>query len=244
MNTAIILAGGTGTRLGADIPKQYIKVLGKPILAYALDNYEKNPEIDAIEIVCHREWEEEVRSICQEYGISKFRWIAPGGDTFQKSVVNGVFQLREILKPDDIVVISFGVSPFTTTDIINDSIRIAKLHGNAISAEDSYLCTCIKDDEYSTTQNLIRETIKGFSNPWTFQFGELVDAYEEVINRGILETLEPHTTSVYLELGKRLWFSKSSGHNFKITVKEDLERFEGLLLLKEKRAAEGHPVEW
>ena len=63
-------------------------------------------------------------------------------------------------------------------------------------------------------------------------------------SRGILNELEPHTTSVYFALGKRLWFSKTSGHNFKITLKEDLERFEGLLLLKQKRAAEGNPVDW
>ena len=162
-----------------------------------------------------------------------------GGDTFQQSTLNGVFYLKNRIEPEDIVVITFGVSPFCTPDIINDSIRVAKEHGNGISAEDSPLCTCIKDDEFSTTQNLIRETIKGFSCPWTFRFGELVKAYEEVIQLGLLENLEPHTTSVYLALGKRLWFSKSNGYNFKITVKEDLDKFEGLLLLNQKREAEG-----
>lgn len=145
---------------------------------------------------------------------------------------------------DDIAVISFGVSPFCTADIINDSIRIAKEHGNAISAEDLPLCTCIKDDEYSTTQNIIRETIKGFSCPWTFRYGELVEVYDEASRRGILANLEPHTTSVYLALGKRLWFSKSSCYNFKITLKEDLDKFEGLLLLKAKRESEGNPLIW
>lgn len=235
MNVAVVLAGGTGTRVGAGIPKQFIKVMGKPILAYTLVNFQENPEIDAVEIVCHKDWVREVESICSQYKYSKVKWLTTGGDTFQKSTLNGVFNLKGKLAADDIVVISFGVSPFCTPDIVNDSIKVAREHGNGISAEDMSLCTCIKDDEFSTTQNLIRETIKGFSNPWTFRFGELVEAYEEVIRQGILETLEPHTTSVYLALGKRLWFSKSSGHNFKITMKEDLERFEGLLLLKEKR---------
>lgn len=244
MNIAVVLAGGTGTRVGADIPKQFIGVLGKPILAYTLDNFQRNPEIDAIEVVCHKDWLDEVRSICGMYGIDKLRWLTNGGDTFQESTLNGIFNLRDKISIDDIVVISFGVSPFCTPDIINDSIRIAKEHGNAISAEDSPLCTCIKDDEEGTTQNLIRETIKGFSNPWTFKYGELVEAYDEVIKRGILNDLEPHTTSVYLALGKRLWFSKSSGYNFKITLKEDLDKMEGLLLLKQKREAEGISVEW
>lgn len=244
MNIAVVLAGGTGTRVGANIPKQFIEVMGKPILAYTLDNFQSDPEIDAIEVVCHKDWVDHVRGICDQYGISKLCWLTIGGDTFQESTLNGIFNLKDKISPGDIVVVSFGVSPFCTPDIINDSIRIAKEHGNAISAEDSLLCTCIKDDEFSTTQNLIRETIKGFSNPWTFRYGELVEAYEEVQRRGILNDLEPHTTSVYLALGKRLWFSKSSGYNFKITLKEDLDKFEGLLLLKKQREAEGKKTDW
>ena len=235
MNVAIVLAGGTGTRVGADVPRQFIKVMGKTILAYTLENFERASDIDAIEIVCHKDWKDEVRRICREYSISKFRWLTSGGSSFQQSVLNGILNLKGNLSPDDIAVISFGVSPFTTPDIISDSIRIALEHGNAISAEDSVLCTCIKDDEYSTTQSLIRETIKGFSNPWAFRFGDLCDTYEEAQRRGILSSIEPHTTSVYLALGKRLWFSKSSGHNFKITTREDIERFEGLLMLKKKQ---------
>ena len=244
MNVAIVLSGGTGTRVGANIPKQFIEIQGKPILAYTLENFQNDSLIDAVEIVCHKDWIQHVRDICSIYNISKLRWLTSGGETFQESTLNGIFHLRDKISRDDIVVITFGVSPLCTKDIIDDSIRVAEKNGNGISAEDSPLCTCIKDDELSTTQNLIRETIKGFSCPWTFKFGELVDAYDEAIQMGILDQLEPHTTSVYLALGKRLWFSKSSGYNFKITVKEDLDKFEGLLMLKEKRAADGIQVNW
>jgi len=244
MNVAIILAGGTGERVGARVPKQYIEVQGKPILAYTLDNFQADTQIDAIEIVCADTWAEHVRGIVDRYGYSKVCWLTSGGTTFQESTCNGVLALRDELADDDIAVLSFGVSPFTTPDIIDDGIRVTLEHGNAISAEDSPLCTCIIDDKFSTTQNLIRETIKGFSNPWCFRYGELRDAYDEAIARDMLDELEPHTTSLYFALGKRLWFSKSSGHNFKITLKEDLERFEGLLLLKQKREAEGTTVDW
>ena len=106
---------------------------------------------------------------------------------------------------------------------------------NAIAAKDIDLCTCIKDDENSTTQNLIRETIKGFGNPWTFRIGELCDAYEQAQERGILNKLEPHTTSLYFALGKRLWFSQSTAISAKITTRGDLDLFDGYLLLQEKR---------
>ncbi len=238
MNCAIILAGGTGTRVGANIPKQFIEIMGKPILAYTLENFQRNSEIDAIEVVCHCDWLSEVKEIGEKYGIDKIKWVTVGGDSFQKSVLNGIFNLKGKLKAEDIVVISFGVSPMTSEDIVNDSIRVCREHGNAIASEDMVLCTCIKDDEFSTTQNILRETLKGFSNPWTFNFGELCEAYEEAIKRDILDSLEPHTTSLYLALGKRLWFSKSSSSNIKITTREDLDIFEGHLLLAEKRRKE------
>ena len=244
MNIAIVLAGGTGTRVGSNIPKQFISVLDKPILAYTLENLNNNTEIDAIEIVCHKDWVSEVRRIVQVYGIDKVKWICVGGSTFQESTLNGIFNLKGKINDEDVVVLVFGVSPMTSMDVINDSIRVAQIYGNGISAEDSILCTCYKDDEYSSTRNLIRETIKGFSNPWSFKFGELCSVYDEAIELGILNDVEPHTTSVYFALGKRIWFSKSNGYNFKITTKEDLDRFEAMLLLKEKRRAEGMEVSW
>lgn len=238
MNIGVILAGGTGTRVGAGVPKQFIEVLDKPILAYTLEIFQKNENIDAIEIVCHKDWEDEVDGICEKYGITKKEWTCIGGATFQESTMNGIMNLKGKINAEDIVVISFGVSPMTPQEDIDDSIRVCKEHGNAIASADIDLCTCIKDDEFSTTQNIIRETLKGFANPWTFKFGELCEAYEEAVRRGILKSLEPHTTSLYLALGKRLWFSQSTSAQCKITHKEDIDIFEGYLLLKQKRESE------
>ena len=237
MVTAIVLAGGTGSRIGADIPKQFIEVMGKPILAYTLEVFQNNQNIDAIEVVCHKDWLSHTESITRQYGISKCRWITEGGSTFQESTLNGIFHLRDKLSPEDIVVVSFGVSPLTTDEVIDDSIRVCRQYGNAISSDDMILCTCIKDDELSTTQNILRETLKGFSNPWTFRYGELLEAYDTAIAQGILDNIEPHTTSLYFALGKRLYFSKSDPINFKITTPGDLDIFEGLLLLRQKRQA-------
>lgn len=243
MNIAIILAGGSGTRVGANVPKQFIKVRSKPILAYTLELFECNPNIDAIEVVCHKNWVNEVERICEEYAITKKRWLCVGGDTFQESTVNGVYNLKGRIADDDIVVISFGVSPLTPQEDIDDSIRVCREHGNAIAAADIDLCTCVKDDAYSTTQNIIRETLKGFANPWTFKYGELYDAYEQAKALNLLDTLEPHTTSVYFALGKRLWFSQCTTRYVKITHKEDVDVFEALLMLKKKREKEKEEAE-
>ena len=239
MVMAVILAGGTGTRIGASVPKQFIEIGGKPILVWTLEIFQRNREIDAIEIVCHKDWMDHTRSLVERYGLSKVRFITEGGSSYQESFMKGIFNLKEVLKAGDIVVSSFGVSPMTTDDIIADNLRVCRAHGNAIASADETLCTCIKDDEESSVTPILRETLKGFANPWSFEFSELVEAYETGLKTGILDTLEPHTTSLYFALGKRIWFSKTNTLNIKITTPEDLDIFEGQLLLREKRQREG-----
>ena len=89
MNTVLMLAGGVGARMGANIPKQFIKIKGKPIIAYTLDILENNENIDAIEIVCVHGFEDLLKSIIDEYSIQKVKWICEGGPTFSMSVYNG-----------------------------------------------------------------------------------------------------------------------------------------------------------
>lgn len=238
MNVAIILAGGTGDRVGAGFPKQFIEVQGKPILAYTLEIFQNNLNIDAIEIVCHKDWTKETKDIVAKYKIDKTKWITVGGNSFQESTMSGIVNLKGKISDEDIVVISFGVSPMTTDEVVDDSIRVCQKYGNAIASDEIVLCTCMKDEldsNRSSIKPIARETLKGFANPWTFKFGELRDAYETAAMRGILKDLEPHTTSLYFALGKRIYFSKGTNTICKITYKEDLEAFEGWLLLKMKR---------
>ncbi|MCQ2467416.1 MAG: 2-C-methyl-D-erythritol 4-phosphate cytidylyltransferase [Clostridia bacterium] len=261
MNVGMILAGGRGTRLGANVPKQFIEVLGKPVLAYTLEIFENDKEIDAIQIVCQEDQIKDIEDICEMYKITKTKWICVGGKSFLESVRIAADDLRlklkeelldEVLKnpteenrqklldpktvDDTIVVVSFGVSPLTPEEDINDSIRVAKLHGNAFAAQTIDLSTGIVDDQPAThtTQNIYRESLRGFANPWTFNLGELCEAYAEGERRGILNGMEPHTSTLYFLLGKPIWFSKSTSPQCKITYKYDLEIFEGILLYREK----------
>ena len=236
MNIAIILAGGIGTRVGADIPKQYIKILDKPIMVYTLEKFENNPNIDAIEIVCINGDISYVRNIVEEFGITKVRWYVEGGPTFQDSTMNGIFNLKDKIDDDDIVLIQFAVSPMITDDIIDDSIEVCKKYGNAVAADEMIMCTCIKDDELSSSKSILRETLIGLNAPWTFKYSVVREAYEEAIEKNILDALEPHTTSLMFALRKKIYFSKSATSNIKITRKEDLDLFEGYLLLLEKRS--------
>ena len=101
-NIAIILAGGVGSRVGADIPKQFIEILGKPIISYTIEAFQNNENIDGIEVVCHKDYIDYLKKIVIEYGFDKVKWITPGGNDFQHSVMNGIGNLNDKIIDDDI----------------------------------------------------------------------------------------------------------------------------------------------
>ena len=235
MNIAMILAGGVGRRMGADIPKQFIKILNKPIIAYTLEIMEKNTNIDAVEIVCVHGYEELLRKIVSEYGLNKVRWITEGGSTFSQSVYMGLKHLRNVLAQDDIVMIHMSVAPFIGNAIIDDAIKVCKKKGNSVSENPCLLCMGSHDtDEYSA-KSVLRETITGLNTPQTFFFGELLEDYDKAARGGYLDSLEPHTTSLLYHHGKKLYFSKGSQLNIKITNQDDLDLFEAYCIMLQMR---------
>lgn len=246
MNIAVILAGGVGSRVGAGIPKQFIEVLGKPLLAYTIEPFEEHPDIDAILVVCVKPYVNYVWKLKEKYGFTKLKWITEGGATFQGSVMNGVNFLSDKAASDDIVLFHFGASPFITAGIIGDVIRVCKEKGtNAISTTDYLLLSgkkkttdSVSDPDNYTDEYINRDTIAVMNTPHAFQYGFIVDMYKEAIRTGMIDTVEPHTTTLMYAMGKKIYFSKGSQVNIKITTKEDLDLFEGYVLMMQKRAAE------
>lgn len=242
MNIAIILAGGVGNRVGADIPKQFIEVLGKPVLVYTLEIFQKHKDIDAIEVVCIKEYMDYMEKLKIKYNLTKVNWITEGGKTFQESVYNGVHFLNNTISNNDTVLIHFGASPFIEEYIISDAIRVCKKHNNAISSTDYYLLSgkkiknaSVNDPENYSDQYIDRDTIACMSTPHAFKYKFIKDLYEEAINTGVINEVEPHTTTLMYKLGKKIYFSKGSQTNIKITQKEDLDLFEGYVMMKQKR---------
>lgn len=225
----IVIAGGVGSRLGASVPKQFVEVLGKPIIAYTLEKFQNHAEIDAIEIVCVEGYENYVKSIAEQYGITKLIKIVKGGAEYERSIMNGVAGLRGIANPDDVVVVHWAASPFVTEEIITDNIRICKEKGNAISASYSYLLYGTNDGDCAK-KAINRDTFLTLSAPQSFLYKVITDVYRQVNEKKMFETCEAHTTALMTTLGIPLHFSKGSHTNIKITTKEDLDLFRGYLL--------------
>ena len=236
MNIAVILAGGVGNRVGAGIPKQFVEVLGKPVLVYTIEAFQNHSEIDAIEVVCVKSHIEYMKDLVDKYSLTKVKWITEGGAEFQDSVLNGINNLSSVCFKDDIVLVHFGASPFIEADIITDAIRVCRQKGNAISTTPFYLLSGVKDDDEKSSRWIDRDTIACMSTPHAFKYGYIKDIYDRAIETGIINEVEPHTTTLMYKMSQTIYFSKGSQVNIKITTKEDLDLFEGYLLMKQNRA--------
>ena len=225
----IILAGGVGNRVGAGVPKQFVCILGKPIIAYTMERFQNHPLIDAIELVCVDGFQPQLQKIVEENNISKVIQIVRGGSEYERSIMNGVKGLEKIAKSDDIVMIHWAASPFVSDEIISDNIHVCREKGNAISASHSYLLYGTNDGDCAK-RAINRETFMTLAAPQSFIFKEIVDIYKQVEEKHMFDYCEAHTTAFMTELGIPIYFSKGSHSNIKITTKDDLDLFRGYLL--------------
>lgn len=231
MNYVIIIAGGVGSRLGAKIPKQFIEVLGKPIIAYTMEHFQNHPEIDGIELVCVDGYQDHLSGIAEKYGITKVIKIVKGGSEYERSIMNGVTSLEGIAKPNDVVMVHWAASPFLSEEIITDNIRVCKEKGNAITASYSYLLYGSNDGDRAE-KAINRDSFMTLSAPQSFLYKVITDIYRQVEKMHMFDYVEAHTPAFMEELGIPIYFSKGSHTNIKITEKEDVDLFLGYQLAK------------
>lgn len=231
MTIAIIIAGGSGHRMGQDIPKQFINVYDKPVLIYTLEGFQRHPQVDAIEVVCIDGWENVVWAYAKQFEIDKLKWIVKGGNTGQESIRNGVYNLEGKCSPEDIIIIHDGIRPLVDASVLTDVILKAKKYGNAVTSlpYNEQIFVVSKDDEDTTTQFIPRETLRRVSTPQAYRFGLLDEKYHEAFEKGIGVYGSHYTNTMMVELGVRLHFASGSDKNIKLTTKDDLEMFKGYL---------------
>ncbi len=229
MTTAIIIAGGSGARMGQDIPKQFINVYDKPVLIYTLESFQKHPQIDAIEVVCIDGWHDVVWAYAKQFNITKLKWIVSGGNSAQESIKNGVFNLEGKVDPDDIIVVHDGIRPLVDESVLTDVILVAQKQGNAVSSLPYNEQIFVVDDEFSTTKYIPRETLRRVSTPQAYRFELLDTKYHEAFEKEIAVNGSHYANTMMVKLGVRLYFAAGSDKNIKLTTKDDLELFKAYL---------------
>lgn len=231
MTVALIIAGGVGSRMGADIPKQFVQVNGKPVLIYTLEAFEKHPMVDAIELVCIDGWQDIVRAYARQYGISKLKWIANGGASGQESIRNGVYGLEGICKPDDIVIVHDGIRPLVEPAVLDDVIGKARQFGNGVTSMPYNEQIFLIDPAHpgTTTKYIPRETLRRVATPQAYRFDLLDEKYHEAFEKNIGIYGSSYTNTMMTELGVRLHFAAGSDRNIKLTTPGDIEIFKAML---------------
>ena len=229
MNTALIIAGGSGHRMGQDIPKQFIHVYDKPVLIYTLLGFQHHTEIDAIALVCIDGWETMVWAYARQFGIDKLKWIVPAGASAQESIRNGVFALEGKCADDDIVVVHDGIRPIVDDEVLTDVLMVCRKHGNAVTSLPYNEQIFIVDNPESTLKYIPRETLRRVSTPQAYRFDLLLGAYRKAFAEGIGTMGSAYANTLMSDLGVRLYFAKGSDKNIKLTTKDDLELFKAFL---------------
>ncbi len=231
MNVALIIAGGSGHRMGQDIPKQFINVYDKPVLVYTMKGFQQHPKIDAIELVCIDGWHEVAWAYAKQFGIDKLRWVISGGESGQESIRNGVYNLEGICSDDDIVVIHDGIRPLVEPSVLTDVIEKCEIYGNGVTSLPYNEQIFIKDDDISTVRFIPRETLRRVQTPQAYRFGKLDWAYHKAFEEKIGIYGSSYTNTMMVDLGERLYFAAGSDKNIKLTTKDDLEMFKAYLKL-------------
>lgn len=224
MGCALILSGGSGVRLGTEIPKQYIEVCGRPIISYCVEQLSRHKEIDAIQIVASSKWHEKITEWLEKYDKDrKFRGFSEPGETRQLSVYHGIRDIREYADDRDTVLIHDAARPFLSAQMITDCLKAADGHDGVLPVLPMKDTVYLSKDGKKITELVNRSEIYAGQAPEVFRIGAYYEAnkklYPEKI-RKINGSTEPAVMA-----GMDIVMIPGDENNFKITTRQDLERF-------------------
>lgn len=228
-NFALIIAGGSGNRMGQDIPKQFMYLENRPIIIHTMEAFQQHPDIDGIAVVCLDGWETVLQSYANQFRITKLKWIFPGGKTGFDSIHNGIYGLKEVgCNDDDLVLIHDAVRPLLSQVIISSNIAVCKKFGYAITGIQCREAILESEDGFASTKSIPRDKLIRTQTPQTFRLGNIIAAHEEARERGITNSVASCT--LMAELGNReMHIVPGSEKNIKVTTIEDLEILKALM---------------
>lgn len=238
MNIAIVLAAGVGQRMrNGGLPKQFLKLMGKPIIIYTLEKFEKCDEISKIILVCHGSYIDYMRNLLQEYRINKVSNIVIGGNNRQSSLQRGLNVIAEEgCMEEDIIVVHDGVRPLIDLATIRENIRVAKKYGCAITVHpvtESVIIT--ESDQANMVDFQKRADTYSMTSPQTFQVGKIIDAYNKIDLSIEQEIPLLDAAMVYAKTGGNVFLVKEQGANIKITTPEDFYILKAILEMEENK---------
>lgn len=233
MTTALIFAGGSGTRMNSRArPKQFLQFYGKELIIHTLENFQSHPEVDAIAVVCIADWIPYLRKLLEKFEMSKVRSVVPGGASGQESIYNGLRAIKEFAQDDSIVLVHDGVRPFVSEQLISDCIACVKKNGSAVTVTPA-VETIVMQERGKITSITDRSKCFHAKAPQCFLLGELLSAHEKARAEGRTDMID--SASLMKFYGHELYTVAGGFDNIKITTPADFYTFKALYEVREQQ---------
>ena len=220
---ALIFAGGVGSRMHLSTPKQFIEVLGKPVIIHTIEQFQRHPIIDAVCVVCLESWIPELQRMVSSFGLDKVKYIVPGAATGQQSIYNGLKVIHDnsASQPDDIVLMNDGVRPFVSQSIITRCIECVKEHGSAVASAPVPDTIGIVDPSGEIADIPDRSKCHALKAPQGFRLNEIIAVHHQAMSEGSYRFT--NSAELFRHYGHKVYTVIDEGVNFKITSPADIE---------------------
>lgn len=238
-NIAIIFAGGSGVRMGAGVPKQFLEINGKPILIHTLQLFQEHEEIDKIYLAMSRDYIRYTQQLVLDYRIDKVAAVVPGGETAQDSIYHALKKAQEENPDDSIVLVHDGVRPFIEYGVISDNIESVRKFGSAITSTLCYETILISRDGENVDELPLRKESYAAQAPQSFYLKDIIEAHERIRERETRYENMVDACTIYRALGRQPHLVIGNRGNIKVTTPEDVYMFRALLQYKENEQAFG-----
>ena len=213
---AIIPAGGKGLRSGSSIPKQYVKIYGKELIAHTISIFQNCKNINYIVVAAEKTYHKKLNKIIDNYKFTKVISIIEGGKKRQDSVFNCIKNLKA--ENDDLIIVHDAARPLLPKNVLNKAINFAKEKGNAvvsIKAKDTLVKCGKKIDSY-----IDRSKVYYVQTPQIFKYKDFIKAIKFAKENKFYGTDE---STLMDKIGKKINIVEGSSFNIKITTKDDLK---------------------
>lgn len=239
MNIALIFAGGKGTRMGASLPKQFLKINGKEILFHTVDLFQRNKQIDKIYVATIDEYIEHVKEEVKIGHYTKVEDVIGGGGSAQDTIYKLLIRAKEENPDDSIVLLHDGVRPFVDREVITRNIEGVQKYGNAVTAVPAYETVMISEDSHIAEDVTIRNQTYLGQAPQSFILSDILAAHEKIRQRpeGYRDMVDAAT--IIRTLGETVHLVEGNRGNIKITTPEDVYIFRAFLHYREDRETFG-----